>query len=407
MNILMISTLYPWQTERPFEGITPALHQMAKWWAREHKVTVVRPVFVYLREWVTGKKRVSLKPYSFQLEGVEVLVCPVVKIPKIAYRYGSVLRTIKKHVADPDIVVAHYDKSLKIGLRYARKYNLPLVAGIHIAPDLIIDNPAPFAKRCGGVLSYASAVAARSVPILRKLQEWYPDYNHKIFPALSGITSDWVEPMRYVKKKLRSWKGKGDVASGLVRIITVCNLKDLKNIDITLRALAVLRQKGLCRWEFTLIGDGEEWSNLKTLTRDMGLDEQVRYLGRQPRDVVRKELGKSHIFVMASYPETFGLAYLEAMATGNVVVGAVGAGIDGVIRHGHNGFLVQPRDPQALQDTLEEIMCRLGLKDLEAILTRQHDLIKGMTDEESAAFYLSQLERVVSGQPILSDYILS
>jgi glycosyltransferase involved in cell wall biosynthesis len=406
MNILLITTLYPRQAENPFEVITPALHNIAKFWAREHRVTVVRPEFVYLREQLSGKRRVPLKPYSFTLDGVEVLVCPVVKIPRIAYMYGSVLRIIKKHVPKPDIVVAHYDKSLKIGLRYACKYDLPLVAGIHIAPDLLIDDPVPFLKRCGGLLAYSSAVAARSVPIWRKLQQWYPEYKHKIFPALSGITSDWVEPMRYVKKKLRSWKGKRDVASGVAKIITVCNLKELKNIDITLRALAVLKQKGLCRWEFTLIGDGEEWSNLKTLTRDLGVEEQVRFLGRQPRDVVRKELGRSHIFVMVSYPETFGLAYLEAMATGNVVVGAEGAGIDGVVRHGENGFLVPPRDTNALQETFENILCRLDTGVLENILARQHEVIKGMTDEETAAFYLSQMQQVVSGRSILPDHFL-
>ena len=37
---------------------------------------------------------------------------------------------------------------------------------------------------------------------------------------------------------------------------------------------------------------------------------------------------------MVSEPETFGLAYLEAMAKGCLVVGAYGWGIDGIIRHG-------------------------------------------------------------------------
>lgn len=407
MKILLITSLYPQQAETPFEGITPALHQMAKFWAREHRVIVVRPVFVYAREWLTGKKGLSWKSRSFQLDGVEVWVCPVMKVPKIAYLYGTIFRIIKKHIPNPDVVVAHYDKSLKIGLKYACKHDLPLVAGIHIAPDLLTDNPIPFLKRCGGVLAYASAVAARSVPIWRKLQQWYPEYKHKIFPAFSGITSDWVEPMRYVKKKLRSWKGKGDVATGVAKLITVCNLKELKNIDITLRVLAVLKQKGLCRWEYTLIGDGEEWSNIKTLTRDLGLDEQIRFLGRQPRDVVRKELGKSHVFVMVSYPETFGLAYLEAMATGNIVVGAQGAGIDGVIRHEREGFLVPARDANALQETLQDILCRFDLKVLEEILVNQHELIKRMTDEETAAFYLSQLNQVASGRSILPEHFLT
>ncbi len=407
MNILLISTLYPRQADRPFTGITPALHQLAQYWAKEHRVTVVRPVFVYLKEWLAGKKKVSLKSSSFQLEGVDVLVYPVVKIPKIAYLYGPLLHFIKNRAPAPDVVVAHYDKSLEIGLMYARKYNLPLVAGIHIAPDLLSDDPAQFQKRCGSALAYCAAVAARSIVILKKLREWYPEYNHKIFPALSGIPEDWVEPQRSVKKKLRSWKGKGDVATGLVKIITVCNLKELKNIDITLRALAVMKQKGLCRWEFTLIGDGEEWSRLNTLTRDLGLVEQVRFLGRQPGDVVRKELSRSHVFVMASYPETFGLVYLEAMATGNIIVGSEGTGIDGVVRHGENGFLVPPGDAKALEEVLQRIMCRSAKRELEDILDRQFTLVKKLTQDEAASYYLSQLRQVASGRSILTQHFLT
>jgi len=406
MNILLISTLYPHQAERPFAEITPALHQMARIWAREHRVTVVRPVFVYLKDLLTGKK-VSLRSSSFRLEGVDVLVYPVVKIPRIAYLYGPILRFVKRRVPVPDVVVAHYGKSLDIGLMFARKTGLPLVAGIHTADDLLSEDPAPFQKRCVSLLAYSSGVAARSLSILKTLRQWFPEYHDKIFPALSGIPEDWVESQRYVKKKLRAWKGKGDVASGLVKIITVCNLKPLKNIDITLRALAVLKQKGLCRWEFTLIGDGEDWSRLNTLTRDLGLVDQVRFLGRQPREVVRKELARSHIFVMASYPETFGLVYLEAMATGNIVVASLGTGIDGVVRDGENGYLVTPGDPKELEQALQHIMCRCGKEELEALLERQFDIVKTLTQDEAAAYYLSQLRQAASGRAMISRHFLS
>ena len=50
------------------------------------------------------------------------------------------------------------------------------------------------------------------------------------------------------------------------------------------------------------------------------------------------------IFVMPSAPESMGMAYLEAMARGCIVVGAVGWGIDGVVHDGINGFLTSPRD---------------------------------------------------------------
>ena len=43
---------------------------------------------------------------------------------------------------------------------------------------------------------------------------------------------------------------------------------------------------------------------------------------------------------MISSPETFGLAYLEAMARGNIVIGTKGWGIDGIVIDGENGLFM-------------------------------------------------------------------
>ena len=53
-------------------------------------------------------------------------------------------------------------------------------------------------------------------------------------------------------------------------------------------------------------------------------------------------------FVMVSSREAFGLVYLEAMAKGCIVIGTKGQGIEGIVKHGENGFLCKARDVNEL-----------------------------------------------------------
>ena len=112
----------------------------------------------------------------------------------------------------------------------------------------------------------------------------------------------------------------------------------LKNIDVVLFALAQLTSE--FDWTYTVIGDGPQRAALESMISDLGLEDRVSLLGRRSRDEVIKLMDDASIFVMPSAPESMGMAYLEAMARGCIVVGAVGWGIDGVVHDGINGFLL-------------------------------------------------------------------
>ncbi|MCP5051578.1 MAG: glycosyltransferase family 4 protein [bacterium] len=376
--------------------MTWALHRLVKQWNdRENvNVLVVRPVYIYLSELMGLKKgqKQSLKKRVISIDGVPVLVCPVYKIPKIAYFYFSLYRYLNRYLKSagfqPDIVVAHYDKSLHIGHRYARRRGLPFSAGLHITPDLMEENKDAFFLRCGPLLEDAALIACRSGYIYNKIQQWFPMHKEKSFIAFSGIEASLIEPPGAAVDRMKQWKEH----PRQIEIVTVSSLIERKNIDTVLEALAQLPET--VDWNYTVIGEGDQRTHLETLSKELGIGHRVKFPGTMPRHRVMETLKQSHIFVMVSHLETFGLAYLEAMAAGNLVIGSRGEGIDGVIRHKQNGFLCPAGETEPLKKIIAEILLRMTANQLESILKKAYQTITQYTDEKAAQNYLERLMRI-------------
>src|SRR2546422_10374981 len=89
-------------------------------------------------------------------------------------------------------------------------------------------------------------------------------------------------------------------------------------------------------------GGGEEQEALERQARALGIPDRVAFVGpvQDPRDFYRR----LDLFVLPSLDEAFGLALLEAMATGVPVSGARVGGGPELLTHGVNGLLVQAGD---------------------------------------------------------------
>ena len=389
MNILFISTLYPSQPLESNEGVTLALHKLVKRWnqADDVDILVIRPVFLYLRE--IFKKKLFFRKKMITIDNVKIIVYPVFKIPKLVYFYYPLIRFLKRNDFKPGVVIAHFDKSLTIGVKFAASSQRPLIAGLHIAPDLMENNPAAFDRRCGRILQAASAIACRSLYIYNKIRLWYPQFQEKCFIAPSGIEEKLIRDKAFALAKLNRWKNH---KSTVVHILSVSILVKRKNIDTVLKALALLEE---INWKYTIIGDGEERTSLEALALNLGIADRVEFKGTKPHHQVIEEMEQSHIFVMVSHLETFGLVYLEALATGNIVIGSSGEGIEGVMENGKNGFLSPAGEVEPLKNILEKIILHLPAAKLENILVNAHHTLKQYTDKNAAQNYMNRLNQVV------------
>lgn len=95
----------------------------------------------------------------------------------------------------------------------------------------------------------------------------------------------------------------------------VALLHPVKGIDRLLHAFASAfrREPGVT---LAIAGDGPERSALELLSQELGIADRVRFLGLLSRDGVRSLLWASNALVMPSKRETFGVAVVEALATG-------------------------------------------------------------------------------------------
>jgi N-acetyl-alpha-D-glucosaminyl L-malate synthase BshA len=89
-----------------------------------------------------------------------------------------------------------------------------------------------------------------------------------------------------------------------------------------------------------MIGDGPERPNAERLCRELGICQDVRYLGKQ--DAIEELLAICDLFIIPSENESFGLSALEAMACGVPVISSNSGGLPEVNIHGETGFLSSP-----------------------------------------------------------------
>ena len=103
---------------------------------------------------------------------------------------------------------------------------------------------------------------------------------------------------------------------------------------------------------FILIGEGENRASLEQQAIKMGINEHLAFMGQRER--VLPLLRRMDVFVLPSIYEGFPTVILESIACGVPVIATNIPGTDELIKNGENGWLVPPKNPQALAKAIIE-----------------------------------------------------
>lgn len=170
-------------------------------------------------------------------------------------------------------------------------------------------------------------------------------------------------------------------------IVFLGRLVSDKGCDLAIRALALLKKEGL-HPSFTVIGDGPEMPALKLLAIDLGVADQVAFLGtiREGRGEV---VARHKIMVIPSiWEEPFGVVALEGIAAGCAVVASRGGGLPEAV--GPCGLLFPNGDVAALASALKDLLTTPGLRDKLMAEKNQH--LERFQPEAVAKRYLEVFE---------------
>ncbi len=316
-------------------------NQIREYAALGHKVRVLVPLGFGKRD--RKGKRFSLNQKPFLLDGVEIVDFRYLTLSSYGERtfnVASAITALRLNSAlanfTPDIIHAHtlgFDS--KIGAWLKKKYGCPLVVTTHGS-----DTELPL--RAGKITEFcrdcneADAIVAVSSKLADRVRSC--GTTTPVHTILSGFVPHTVSQQR-----------------NPFGMIAVCNLIPLKRVDMTIRALSLLKEK-YPAMTLTVVGQGGERENLEALAKQLSVADAVTFTGRLTNAMAREEMGKNTFFVMVSAPEGFGIAYVEAMSTGCIAVGTKGEGIADVIKDGENGFLVPVDSPQAIADVIDKCL---------------------------------------------------
>ena len=284
------------------------------------------------------------------------------------FLYASLISRVRELYQSQRIDLIHAHAALPCGhaaLLLSRELKIPFVVTVH-GLDAFFDNQVRgyFGARCMRAAQSVYRSASRVICISDKVA-------HKVIDSPGAVSSpkviyNSVDAEMFSPPKTDSLPN---------TILSVGNLIPIKGHELLLRALSSILPH-YPNLSCEIIGDGPEREHLSKLAGACNVASRIHFLGRQSRKQVADAMRRCTLFVLPSRYEGFGCVYLEAMSSGKPAIACRGQGIDEVIQHRRNGWLIDPDNlPQliaALTTLLEDnkLRCQIGEAARRTVLDR-------------------------------------
>lgn len=139
------------------------------------------------------------------------------------------------------------------------------------------------------------------------------------------------------------------------RLLYTGRLAAVKGLPILLESLALLKTNHP-NVLLTVVGDGTDRQSLEQMTAQLGLTENVNFVGYQSQAKVRQYMQETDVFVLPSFAEGVPVSLMEALAAGVPVVTTQIAGVGELVENGTSGYLVPPGNVQLLADRIATLL---------------------------------------------------
>lgn len=166
------------------------------------------------------------------------------------------------------------------------------------------------------------------------------------------------------------------------RILFLGRLDYEKHIHNLLSAVAKLPSS--LNTQVEIVGDGGERAALEAQAKQLGIADQVKFLGHISEEELPKAYERATLFAMPSIAELQSIATMEAMASGRPVVAADAMALPHLVHDGDNGYLFEPNDVDMFADRLLKVLTAdkkelARLSENSLYLIQSHDIERTLT----------------------------
>ena len=254
-------------------------------------------------------------------------------------RMEKLYKEITKREGKIDII--HTQSSLWGGISasyVAKKYNIPLVITEHSSVERGVYVKKSYYKRIIESYKSSNKVIAVGNGLKKEIEKLSGRNDIEVIGNLVDLS---LFDIRDIKRE-----------SNEFIFFSVAFLEGEKGFDTLIKAFAEKYKNKNAK--LVVGGDGSQMEWLKGIAKSENVEDQVVFTGALSREEVANWMNKCNAFVLPSRYETFGVVYLEALASGKPVIGTFNGGAEDIVTK-EVGILVEIDNVKALGEAMEYI----------------------------------------------------
>lgn len=297
----------------------------------------------------------TANPSVAKVNGVRVFslkqMTKVYNVPIVPSLFGTIIQEEK-----PDIIHTHQYPVFFSDVAAATSWlrNIPLLLHVHVVSEA--------KSTLSGFISdiYYSTLGLRTLQTADTVV--VPSLAYKTKLLKMHVKPEKIQVIPYgidTKKFQNNIKGEAFKTRynchGSKVILSVGRLNYQKGFQYLIKAMpAVLKQ--IPNVKLIIVGEGEQLSYLRQLSKSFGVSESVIFTGAIDQAEIPNTYSAADVFVLPSLFESFGIALIEAQAAGKPVIGTRTGGAQEALVDGDTGFLVEPGDPKQLEAAIVRVL---------------------------------------------------
>jgi len=281
---------------------------------------------------------------------VQVPTYPLFDFPPYETALASTLvDVIKNHHLD--LLHVHYAiphaSAAYLAKQILAKENIqiPFITTLHGTDITLVGRDKTYAPVVTFSINESDAITAVSNDLRKET------LNHFKIDKEIEVIMNFVDVARFNRKPIDAFR-KAIAPSGERILLHASNFRKIKRIPDVVRIFANVHAKIPSKLLF--VGDGPERSVAEDLSRELGVSENVLFVGKQEQ--MEDILAIADVFLLTSEYESFGLAALEAMAAKVPVVSTDAGGLAEINIHGQTGFLSQVGDVSTMSQQVMQLL---------------------------------------------------